>query len=314
MAAAAARRRHRRRSGRNRAIHDFVRLWVDLFDRHELLTYASSIARATLVASVALVLLMLGMAGETGRQGLWFRRVAPQVRSRVLPEVYAGVDQTVEHIFAANSPGLVVFAALLAIWEVSGSVRGVSGALNRIYECDETRSWKLRFPVSFALAAASIAALLGAILAVVALGGLVHGAWSVPFAVLRWLAAIGLITFAFGLLVRFAPARPRAKKWASVGASLVVLGWIVEAVIFKWYVTSVADFRTAAGSLTLVLAAVGFLYVGSIILLVGIELDELARESRDQVERTLHGLLLGVLRSAKANGARRRTVSTSTST
>jgi YihY family inner membrane protein len=264
---------------------DFVELWTDLFSRHELLTYASSIARTMVVAGVALVLLMLGVLGEIGRKDLWFRHVAPQIKSRVLPNVYGGIDETVRHIFAANSPGLIVFAALLSIWEVSGSVRGLSGALNRIYECDETRSWKVRFPISFALAAAMIVSLMGALLLVMAVGGVLHGAASIPFGIARWVGAILLIVLGFALLVRYAPAQSRAKKWASVGSLLVVLGWVVESLVFRWYVESVASFTTAVGSLTVVLAVIGYLYIASIILLVGIELDELLRKSGGRAER-----------------------------
>src|SRR5262249_17920457 len=121
-------------------------------------------------------------------------------------------EQTVDRIFSANSPGLVVFAALLAVWEVSGSVRGVSGALNRIYETEERRSWKRRYPISFAVELVVNVALLTAILLAMAVGGVVHGTASVPFAILRWLGAILRIAFVFGVLVRFAPAEPRAKN------------------------------------------------------------------------------------------------------
>ena len=286
MATKAATRKHAERE-LVRDVKQYVQTWVELFRRHELLTYASAIARTMVVASVSLVLLMLGILGAIGRKDLWFENVAPQIHKRVLPEVFAGIDQTVKHIFAANSPGLIVFAALLSVWEVSGSVRGVSGALNRLYEADEKRSWKRRFPISFALAAVIIVALLGAILLVMAAGGVAHGAAYVPFAIVRWLGAVLLIMFAFGLLVRYAPAEPRAKKWATLGATLVVVGWVVESIVFKWYITSVADFRTAVGSLTVVLLAVAYLYVAAIILLVGIQFDEQLREDGQQAERTI---------------------------
>jgi membrane protein len=283
--------------GSGRAFTDvlkgFLATWVDLFDAHELLTYASAVARQTLVAAVGLALLLLGLLPVLGRQDLWFTHIAPQVRQRVLPEVFAGVNQTVEHVFASSSWGLVVLAALLAVWEVSGSVRAMIGSLNRIYEVEETRSWQRRYPLSVALAAAIIVSLLVAILLVMAAGGAVHGPWYVPFAIVRWLASVLLIMLAFGLLVRFAPAEPRAKRWASLGAALVVIAWIVESLVFKWYVTSVADFRTAIGSLTVVLVLVGYLYAGSIILLVGIELDELLRADGEEAGRTVAGQLRG---------------------
>lgn len=271
-----------------------VRVWVDLFREHELLGYASAIARTMLVAAVSIVLLLLGVAGAIGRQDLWSTHVAPQIQKRVLPDVYAGINQTVERIFRANSPGLIVFAALLAVWEVSGSVRGVSGALNRIYETPETRSWRLRYPLSFALALVVNLALIAALLLTMALGGAVHGSASLPFAIARWLLAVFLIAFAFGLLVRFASARRRAKKWDSIGAVLVVSGWIVESLVFKWYIDTIANFHTAVGSLAVVLVMISYLYVAAIILLVGIEVDELLRRNDDEAERTLlsaaHGL------------------------
>jgi YihY family inner membrane protein len=264
-----------------------VALWLRLFREHELLAYAGAIARTTLVAAVSLTLLTLGFLGAIGKQELWSRHVAPAIEPRVLPSVYAGIAATVDRIFAANSPTLILFAVVLAVWEVSGSVRGISGALNRIYETPERRSVSYRYPLSLALAAAVIVALLAALLLIMVAGGLVHGAAALPFALARWLAAVAILIAGFGLIVRFAPARPRAKKWASVGSGLVVAGWIVESLAFRWYVSSVADFRSAIGSLTVALVVVSYLYVGAIVLLVGIELDELLRERGEQVERTL---------------------------
>jgi membrane protein len=263
-----------------------ARTWAELFRRHELLTYASAIARTMVVAGVSVILLLIGLTGALGRKDLWRDHLAPQIQERVLPGVYAGVDQTVERIYDRNSTALIVFALLLAIWEVSGSVRGVGCALNRIYETDETRPWTLRYPLSFALALAVVVALVTAILLGLAAGGAVGGAAAVPFAVARWACAVLLIVLAFGLLVRFAPARPRAKRWATLGAVLVVVGWTLESLAFKYYLEYVANFRTSVGSLTVVLVIVGYLYVATIILLAGIELDELLRRD-DDTERTL---------------------------
>jgi membrane protein len=263
-----------------------VDTWVKLFGEHELLTYASSIARSMVVAGVSVILLLIGLTGALGRKDLWREHLAPQIEERVLPGVYAGVNQTVERIYDRNSTGLIVFALLLAIWEISGSVRGVGCALNRVYETDETRSWKVRYPLSFGLAFVVVTALVVAILLALAAGGAVQGAAAVPFAIARWACAVLLIMLAFGLLVRFAPAKPRAKRWATLGAVLVVVGWILESLAFKYYIEYFANFKTPVGSLTVVLVIIGYLYVASIILLVGIELDELLRED-DKAERTL---------------------------
>jgi membrane protein len=252
-------------------------MWVELFDRHDLLTYASAIALQALVAAVALVLLGLGVVGAAGREDIWRRHLGPAVQAKVLPFVYAGIDEVVEKIFSTHSGGLIAFASALAVWELSGVIRACMGALDRVYETDDSRPWWIRFPISFGLSLTTILGLGGAILLGYFIGNS-RGAWGVPELVARWAAAIVLIGVAFGLIVRYAPAERRAKRWTSAGAALVVVAWIVQSLIFRWYIGSVANFRTAVGSLTVVLVVTAYLYVGAIVLLVGIQLDELLRK------------------------------------
>lgn len=281
-----------------RSFRGIVDLWVDLFDEHDLLTYASAIALQALIAAVAIALLLIGSLGALGREDVWTNSIGPEIRMRVLPAVYAGISQVVDKIFASSSAGLVAFAAALAVWEVSGVVRAVMGSLDDVYETEETRPWWVRFPVSFGLSVVLLAGLLGALTLLIAVH--VHGAWAWPAGVGRWLATIGLLMLAFGILVRFAPARHRAKRWVSAGAVLVVVAWIVESLIFRWYVTSVANFKTAAGSLLVFIVLSTYLYVGAIILLVAIELDELVRRDAEQPKskQRLLPLIAGVLRGA----------------
>lgn len=275
-----------------------MRLWVDLFARHNLLTYASAIAFQTFIAVVAFVLLALGVLGATHSVDLWQNTIGPAISGRVLGGVYRGIDQTVFRVFASSSAGLVAFASVLAVWEVSGVVRASMGALNRIYETEETRPWWIRFPISFALAAGLIVALLGALLLVALVRA--SGPWAWVLGVGRYLAAVALIVAAFGLIVRFAPCERRAGGWVSAGAALVVTAWIVETLIFRWYVTSVADFKTAVGAFSVFIVASSYLYTAAIILLVALELDELVRVDLEQPrrERTLLPLVLGVIRGS----------------
>jgi uncharacterized BrkB/YihY/UPF0761 family membrane protein len=53
----------------------------------------------------------------------------------------------------------------------------------------------------------------------------------------------------------------------------------------------VANFKTAAGSLTVFLVLTGYIYTSSIIFLVGVELDELLREDAREGQRGVLGIL-----------------------
>lgn len=281
---------------RRAGLRRLVGLWVGLFDRHNLLTYASAIAFQSLVAFVALVLLTLGVLEAIGRPDVWTNELAPQIAPKVLAPVFSGLDATVQKVFQSSSTGLIAFAAVLTVWEISGVVRACMGALAVIYEDEETRPWWIRFPVSIGLSILVTAALVGSILLSTAARTAVHGTWGVPFAVARWLLTVVLLTLAFGALMRLAPSKPRTTRWASGGATLVVVAWIVQGLLFAEYLRTFADYRTAAGSLLGVYFLTTFLYVGAIVLLVGIELDEqLRRDVSGEAERGILRLVRDVL-------------------
>jgi hypothetical protein len=186
------------------SVKAIVKLWVDLFDRHNLLTYASAIALRSFVAAVACVLFGLGLLGALHEQRLWLQTIGPQLAPRVLPGVFTGIAATVHRVFASSNGGLLVLAAALAVWEVSGIVRAGTGALNEIYETEESRPWWVRFPLSVGLAVVFLCSMLAA-LAVIWAGHVSGSGWSLPVLILRWPLAAALVAFAFDVIVRWGP-------------------------------------------------------------------------------------------------------------
>jgi membrane protein len=254
-----------------------VKLWVDLFNKHELLDHASSISFAVLKALVPLTLLGLGVLGVVGQRHVWRDTIFPALKPHVQPATGQAIDTAVEKIFSQDSIGLIVFASFLALWYISGSVRGVMSATNAIYEREETRSWKVRYPLSIGPALFS------------------SGVVGVAVDIGRWLVAAVLLTVAVGLLFRYAPVEPRSKGWISGGSILVILAWIAASMIFRLLVTTLLNFKTATGSLGVFLVLTGYVYTSSIIFLVGVEVDELLRADAVKGQR---GLLesLGIAR------------------
>jgi membrane protein len=269
-----------------------VKLWVGLFAKHELLDHASSISFAVLKALVPLTLLGLAILGAVGDRHVWQKTLLPGLRPHVQPATAHAIDVAVQKIFSTDTAGLIAFAAILALWYVSGSVRGVMSATNAIYGCEETRSWKTRFPISFALAAAILVCVVGAVLAVLAAPALVRdGALEVVIALGRWVVAVVLLWLAVALLVRFTPVKPRENTWVSGGSILVILAWVAASMIFRLLVTQLLNFKTATGSLGVFLVLGGYVYTSSIIFLVGVEVDELLREEAAEGEGGLLQML-----------------------
>jgi membrane protein len=227
----------------------------------------------------------------TGLERVWRDHVGPAIEPKLLPAVYQGIDATAERIFRAGGGGVVALGSVLAIWNVSSAVRACMTSLNRLYNADEKRPWWLRFPISFGLAAVIIASVLGSFLLLVAARGLGAGAAGVVISVGRWAAAILVLGISVELVMRFAPAVRRSKKWATTGTALVVVAWLATSAAFRWYVGSVADFKSAVGTLAVLFVLTAYIYSSAIVFLVGVQLDELLRTGTG--EHTVIDLIRG---------------------
>ena len=62
---------------------------------------------------------------------------------------------------------------------------------------------------------------------------------------------------------------------------------------FRWYVSSIANFHTAVGQLTVFLILMVYVYASSIVLIVGVQLDELLREEASEQERGILDVVVG---------------------
>jgi membrane protein len=263
-------------------VRAFIREWADAFREHKLLLYATAIAMRALIGLAGLTFLTIALLGAAGEQRVWDRHVAPAIEPKLTHPTFVAINAAVQKIFTSNSSGLIVFASLYAIWQVSGSLRAVMDALNTITNAKDDRPLLHRFGLSLGLAVVVIV-LVGCALFVVGVSGTLLGAsggilhWLV--AVLRWPAGAVFLGLAVGIVVRVAPAKHRGARWASAGATLIVVAWLVESAVYGWFVKNVADYKTASGNLLLLVAVTTYLYVSSIVFLVGAQLDEFLRKA-----------------------------------
>lgn len=262
-------------------MREFVDAWLDAFREHRLLTYATAMAMRAFIGFIALTFLGIALIGAAGDNGIWKRHIAPTLEPKLTAPTFEAIDAAVQKVYDSSSTGLIIFAAAYAIWQMSGAVRAVMDALNAMIECEETRSTLRRYSTSFALAVAVMVLIACALFVVFvsdkllgASGGATH--WLV--AVLRWPVGAIFLGVAVGLVARFAPVVHRGNRWASVGAALIVVAWLVESAIYAWFLENVPNYKSASGNLLLVVAIATYFYVSSIVFLVGAQLDEFLRE------------------------------------
>ncbi len=259
------------------------RLGIDIYEgfaANDVLTYASAISFRVLFALVPLLLAGVAVLGFFDFEEVYREQVAPELLSRVSTGAYAVVNATVEEVLSGGSGFWLTLGVGLAVWEVSGAIRAVMGSLNLIYGTPESRSTPKRIGISIVLAIATTIAL-GLAIVALQLGpeianriGLTSGV-AIFFA--RWVGAILLMTGVVVMLIRFAPARHQRRSLISVSAVVVTAAWIVTTLLFDWYATTVASYKSLFGNLSIVIVLMTYLYVSVLTFLLGVQVDALLR-------------------------------------
>jgi membrane protein len=81
----------------------------------------------------------------------------------------------------------------------------------------------------------------------------------------------------FTLLYRFSPNLRLNSREVLPGSILASGGWIISSSVFAWYVEHFADYTIIYGSLGGIVVLLTWLYLSSIVILVGGELNAVLR-------------------------------------
>lgn len=186
----------------------------------------------------------------------------------------------------SSSETLLSISALMGLWAASKGALAFIRIMNDAYRVKETRSYiYTRF--------LSIVFTLGLLLAfTLALLALVFGEFLasrvffyIGFArsfisfwtYFRTLLALGLMIIIFTLIYKFAPALESEMtisfSQAFPGAVFSSLGWVITSLGFSYYVNNLGNFAKMYGSLAAVVILLFWLYMTSIIVIMGGEVN-----------------------------------------
>lgn len=200
---------------------------------------------------------------------------------RVLPgEAYALISHQARAIMARESSGLLSLGIAGALWAASGGVVALMGALTRAYDARESRSY-LRARAVALLSTVALALLLLTAFALLLAGDWLD-AWLAsifgPFlkpiwALGRWLLILLFLLFSAALVYYFLPNVEQDWRWVTPGGVLAVVVWIIASLGFKLYVANLGDYNATYGSVGAAIVFMLWLYISSLILLVGAEIN-----------------------------------------
>lgn len=226
------------------------------------------------------------------------RQIVDFLQLILTDEARAAID-AVEELFERGSDGLLTIASLLALVGLSRAFAVLATALNLAYDTDERRPWLKRRLLGVALSLGTVAMTVF-MLVMIVVGPLVGAGTQVARALgveqvfnsawlfLRWPAAfVALVAWATTLF-HLVPCRPRP-RWRDdlPGAILTAVLWLIVSLGLNIYLQVAADanpvFSVLGGGLILLI----WLYLLSVSLLLGGELNPVLARHRAATDTEL---------------------------
>lgn len=261
-------------------------LLVALFkkcDNDDVLGHAAQLAFYFLFALFPMLIFLAALVGYLPIPQLLERMI--DYLSQVLPTIaIVLVQQTLLEITRKQRGGLLSFGLIATVWAASSGLHALISSLNVAYSVKTMRPWWKDRLLAIALTF-GFSMLIMVALAIIFLGGNLGlfltneyhlgQTFRTGWTLLQWPTMALFVLLGLELLYFSAPNRPMKWRWMTPGASFALVAWLVISFAFKWYVSSVANYTLTYGSLGSVIVLMLWLYLTSIAILMGGEINGL---------------------------------------
>ncbi|WPU90941.1 YihY/virulence factor BrkB family protein [Mucilaginibacter sabulilitoris] len=211
-----------------------------------------------------------------------------RVLKNIMPtNAYQAFSDTIIDIIKNQNSKLLSFGFLLTVYFATNGVINLMKAFNKSSLITDRRSWLKKRGVALALTVAISFALVIAIGILVAGQGLIsfikhHFAsrnlfWYYCILLFRWIVSwlvIIIIFFAtISVLYRYGPAHKKRWKFINPGSILATGLAVLTSIGFSYYINNFSSYNKVYGSIGTLIVVMIWMYLNSLILLIGFELN-----------------------------------------
>lgn len=200
------------------------------------------------------------------------------------------VDETVK----SSNEAFLSFSAITGLWAASKGARAFIRVMNQAYDVEETRGFlytnilamffTIALFISFILVLITLVfgeVIANRVFVYLGFGHKFLSFWKRFRTILSLMAMIII----FGLMFKYGPDKghkPRMKfKYTLPGAIFSSLGWVITSTIFSYYVNNFGNFSKTYGSLGGIIVLMLWLYMSSIIIIIGGEINATLKHMRN---------------------------------
>jgi membrane protein len=211
------------------------------------------------------------------------------------------ISDQLERLLASPQQALgfgAIVGLLAALWSANQGTKAMLDALNVVYEETEKRSFLFRTALSLAMTLGALVFVLVALGAIVVLPLVLKFIWlgegvETILSLARWPIMLVGMTMLLAVLYRYGPSRELARwRWVTYGGVFAAVTWLAASAGFTWYVANFGNYDATYGSLGAIIGFMTWIWISSIVVLVGAELNaemehQTARDSTTGPERKL---------------------------
>jgi membrane protein len=227
-----------------------------------------------------------------------FDQLASQLSEVAPKEVLFLIEGFVQEISHSRNQGLFSISFFAAIWASSGALSAAMNALDQIHQIppEQTRPfWKAKL-ISLGLTIGTILLLITAsflvfisdlIVRIIAYqSGFLGTGLLAIWRLFSWPMALIIVASAFAFIYRYGPSRWIKGTPIMPGAIVAAVSWAIISALFRLYVSNFGNYNKAYGAVGAVIVLMLWLYMSSLVLLIGDQLNVTVGESMRQSRKT----------------------------
>jgi membrane protein len=217
------------------------------------------------------------------------------------------INKFIDSFFNDPKIGLLSFGIILSLFFASNAMMGIMRSFNKNYIGFEKRAGLRKRWTAIKLTSLLFGLVLGCLIllitqgAVLKLMGIKNAGVRQAIFYVRWGFIVALIFYSYAFIYKYAPAVQKRWKLVSPGAILATTLGIVASLGFSAFVNSFGRYSILYGAIGTVIVLMALVYINSLALLIGFELNVSIksirafaeqREKEEQARETERGKLM----------------------
>lgn len=248
------------------------------YKEHHITAFSAQMSYFFILSLFPFLIFLVAIIGWFSLENVWI----VSNLSTMIPREAAQIILDYIGELAASGTSIISVSIIATLWTASKAINALMRALNIVYEVKETRGYfTIRFLGMFYTVLFALAIVLALILPSMGRGffDIVLKFIHVPqgfidmFTSLRWIGVLAFLGLVLGSTHVVLPNTKISFKTTLPGTVLSLIGWTVLSYGFSYFIQNFSRFSIIYGSLTAIIVLMVWMYMSSVILMFGGEIN-----------------------------------------